>query len=76
MFTGKITQVAHIQLFLKTGFFVPAAVCNETTKYVAQNTRCFSRSQTVSNCYLVPSGDNYKLIAGGALQQCDVGPKL
>lgn len=69
MFTGKITQVAHIQISLKTGSFVPAAVCNETTKYVVQNMRSSSRSQTECNCYLVRSGANFRQTAGGALQQ-------
>lgn len=55
MFTGEVTQVAHIQLPLKTGFFVPAAARNETLKQAAENMRC-SKSQTVRNCYLLPSG--------------------
>lgn len=38
--------------------------------------RCSSRSQTVRNCYLLPTGDNYKPTAGGSLQLYDVGPAL
>lgn len=48
--------------------------CNteiSSTKY-----EMFLKITDISNCYLVPSGANYKPAAGGVLQLCDVGPKL